>query len=385
MLYHHDSTRTYAEAASDAARQARAKLEATIERGRANAMAVIAKVESEVPEDRIVRGPALNFEAGNAAAGDGLMVRLPDAGVAAGIARSTAMTVHSNALQQLTERGPAAMPMKYVRELQETHWGRELLADSLSRIYANSDERYLARSFGGQLRGFLSSSYRRLDSRPLLDSFASAVAKVGAIPVEGYVTDTRVTLKALMPQVYEPVPGEVVALGLAWGNSDYGNGAHSLRIFMLRLWCTNYAIGDESLRQIHLGGQLADDMNYSDRTYRLDTARSASMIRDTVDMTLGPDGVYRALDAVKQANEDKVDPKPVGAYLKKRLGTGMATQVSDAFSSADVEMMPPGQTRWRLSNAISWVAGQTADTESKLDLMRAAGEVLKHDAKPEVK
>lgn len=381
MLYHHDSTRTYAEAASDAARAARTKLEATIENGRAHAMAVIAKVESEVPDDRIVRGPALNFEAGNAAAGDGIMVHLPDAGTIG----STAMTVHNNALQQLTERGPAAMPMKYVRELQATHWGRELLADSLSRIYANSDERYLARSYGGQLRGFLSSSYRRLDSRPLLDSFAQAVAKVGAIPVEGYVTDTRVTLKALMPQVYEPVPGEVVALGLAWGNSDYGNGAHSLRIFMLRLWCTNYAIGDESLRQIHLGASLGEDMNYSDRTYRLDTARSASMIRDTVDMTLGPDGVYRALEAVKQANEDKVDPKQVGAYLKKRLGAGMATQVADAFSSADVEMMPPGQTRWRLSNAISWVAGQTADTESKLDLMRAAGEVLGKDAKPEVK
>lgn len=389
MLYHHDSTRTYAEAASDAARAARAKLEATIENGRAHALAVIAKVDSEVPDDRIVRGPALNFED----TAQGLMVTIPRVRPPQDGPRPAnseydapvAMSVHPNALAQLVERGPAAMPMKYVRELQESQWGRELLADSLARIYANSEERYLARSYGGQLRGFLSSSYRRLDSRPLLDSFAQAVAKVGAVPIEGYVTDTRVTLKALMPQVYEPVPGEVVALGLAWGNSDYGNGAHSLRIFMLRLWCTNYAIGDESLRQIHLGASLGEDMNYSDRTYRLDTARSASMIRDTVDMTLGPDGVYRALEAVKQANEDKVDPKQVGAYLKKRLGAGMATQVADAFSSADVEMMPPGQTRWRLSNAISWVAGQTADTESKLDLMRAAGEVLGKDAKPEGK
>lgn len=383
MLYHHDD-RTYAEAASDAARQARAKLEATIANGRAHAMGVIAKVQDEVPEDRVVKGKALTF--GVDSEHGGLVAEVPDPAPTT-IRGSTALAVHNNALQQLAERGPASMPMKYVRELQESPWGRELLADSLTRIYANSDfdERYLARSFGGQLRGFLSSSYRRLDSRPLLDAFASAVAKVGAVPVEGYVTDTRVTLKALMPQVYEPVPGEVVALGLAWGNSDYGNGAHSLRIFMLRLWCTNYAIGDESLRQVHLGASLSEDMTYSDRTYRLDTARSASMVRDTVDMTLGPDGVYRALAAVKQANEDKVESKQVGAYLRKRLGAGLATQVSDAFSSADVEMMPPGQTRWRLSNAISWVAGQTPDTETKLDLMRAAGEVLKPDAKPEGK
>lgn len=363
MLYHHDA-RNYAEAASDAARHARAKLESLIDSGRAHAMSVIEKVQSEVPEDRLVRGKALVFRDGPA----GLMANAADA---------APLIVHSNALAQLAERGPVSLPMKYVRELQESSWGRELLADSLSRIYGQSDERFLSRSYNGQLRGFLSSKFRRLDSRPLLDAFATAVQKVGAVPVEGYVTDTRVTLKALMPQVYEPVPGEVMAMGAAWGNSDYGNGAHSVRTFLLRLRCTNYAIGDESLRQIHLGAQLDDGANFSDRTYRLDTARSASMVRDVVDMQLGPDGVYRALDAVRQANEEKVDPKQVGAYLRKRLGAGMAEQVTEAFTSADVEMMPAGQTRWRLSNAISWVAGKQQDVDTKLDMMRAAGEALK--------
>jgi hypothetical protein len=32
--------------------------------------------------------------------------------------------------------------------------------------------------------------------------------------------------------------------------------------------------------------------------------------------------------------------------------------------------------RWRLSNAISWIAGQTKDAERKLDLMKIAGDVL---------
>jgi hypothetical protein len=31
---------------------------------------------------------------------------------------------------------------------------------------------------------------------------------------------------------------------------------------------------------------------------------------------------------------------------------------------------------WRLSNAISWVAGQTDDPERKLDLQKIAGSVL---------
>jgi hypothetical protein len=35
-----------------------------------------------------------------------------------------------------------------------------------------------------------------------------------------------------------------------------------------------------------------------------------------------------------------------------------------------------GNTNWRLSNAISWIAGQTKETERNLDLMKTAGEVL---------
>jgi len=35
-----------------------------------------------------------------------------------------------------------------------------------------------------------------------------------------------------------------------------------------------------------------------------------------------------------------------------------------------------GNTTWCLSNAISWVAGQTENAERKLDLMKVAGEVL---------
>jgi len=39
-------------------------------------------------------------------------------------------------------------------------------------------------------------------------------------------------------------------------------------------------------------------------------------------------------------------------------------------------MLPPGNTTWRLSNAVSWVAGKMNDSERKLDLMKAAGALL---------
>jgi len=77
-----------------------------------------------------------------------------------------------------------------------------------------------------------------------------------------------------MPEVYEPVPGEVVAYGLFLENSDFGNGALSVRAFLLRIWCTNLAITQEEMRQVHLGKRLDESMIYSERTYGLDAKHS---------------------------------------------------------------------------------------------------------------
>ena len=62
MLTHH-SAADYNVAASEAAKEARGKFEAEIERGKTRALAVINQVETQVPQDRIVRGSALKFHA----------------------------------------------------------------------------------------------------------------------------------------------------------------------------------------------------------------------------------------------------------------------------------------------------------------------------------
>jgi hypothetical protein len=272
MLVHHDSSRTYAEAASAAATHARTKLETLIEKGRQSAAAVIDKVQSEVPTDVIVPAPRLRI--GNDA---GRLFGLWDEGSPS---MGTRVAFHDHALQQACER--AEVPWAFAEKLRaKGEWGVSLLADNLhSLLSRQTGRRFLIRSVNGEARGFLSDRFRRLDSRPIIDAFCQAAGQVGALPIEGHALDTKVAIKAILPRVFEPVPNEVMAFGAMLSNSDYGNGALSLRVFMLRLWCTNYAITDEALRQVHLGGQLPDDVSFSERTLNLDTARSASMIRD---------------------------------------------------------------------------------------------------------
>ena len=368
MLFHHDA-RSYEEAATAAAADARQKLQTLIDQGRARAAAVIEAVNTQQPEDRIVKSSAMRFAAGE----HGLLACLGTNG------NATIQPLHRHALQQAA--GRVDLPWSYLGDLvgaDAPEWARDLAAHNLNTLYTerNPDARYLCRSVHGEVRGILSDRYRRLDSRPITDAFCAAAASVGALPIEGYVTDTKVALKAIIPQVFEPVPHEVMAFGAMLENSDFGNGALSVRTFCLRLWCTNYAIADMAVREVHLGGKLGDDVAWSDKTYELDTARSASAIGDIVRGHLDAPAVGRLMDTIRAANEAKVDPATALATLRKQLHKGEAEAAVAKYNSPDVELLPPGNTAWRLSNAVSWLASQTEDKERALDLMKVAGNLL---------
>jgi hypothetical protein len=366
MLYHHDS-RDYNQAASEAAKAARTKIEALIERGRTNAADVINQVMAQVPVDRIVPATHLEFFHKDAA----LHVTID----------GSEESVHDHALGQIVTR--ASMPMAFARTLQAGgEWGQDLLQYNLNRLYQESPasrKRYLTRTVvngSRQLRGFLSDHYRRLDSRPLLEAFVAAAQSVGALPVEGYALDTKVALKALLPIVFEPVANEVIAFGIVWENSDFGNGAHSVRVFILRLWCTNFAIMCEVLRQIHVGKRIEADFEFSQKTHNLDTKAAASAMSDLAKGLLVPDEVHKHCELIKKAHEEQVSPAEVTKFLKKNLLKGEADEVIKSFNSPDIVNLPAGQNKWRLSNALSWVAGNMGDRERSLELMKLAGKVI---------
>lgn len=366
MLYHHDG-RGYEEAASSAAKAAKEKLFAIIDKGKANAMATVEQIYNDVPNDKIVKGHKVLFETVETSPGN-FEVRPNVDG--------EPMTIHTHAFAQVRER--LHMPAAWSQFLvNEGPWGVDKLARDMNEVMHHLDSRYLVRSVRGQVRGWLSDQYRRLDSRPLLDTFVTACQSLGLVPTEGYALDTKVALKAMLPVVFEPAPNEVIAFGLKWGNSDFGSGKHNLHAFVLRLWCTNYAIAEDALSQVHLGGRLPEDLALSEETYALDTKTSASAMKDLVGTLLSPERVKAYLGAVKECHEKKIDPARVAAEIRKRFDKSDAERILHAFESPDTYNMPEGQNMWRMSNAVSWIAGKTEDREKGLDMMRYAGELLK--------
>lgn len=364
---------------SEAASKARIKMEEVIQRNLSQTEAVINKVETTIVDDRIVKGSKMSF---NVNYGDDILnAETLEENINPVIELITPdgakFKLHENAMTQIADR--ANVPMKFANELlAKGDWGKELLAENFSTIYGHGNgTRYLVRSVGDEARGFLSDKYRRLDVRPLLDTFIGECRSVGAMPIQGFATDTRVGIRAILPTVFEPVDGECLVFGVNWQNSDFGKGANSLSLFMMRLACLNGMTMDEVLRQVHLGARLDDNLEYSARTIELDTMASTSKLKDVVRYALSEGNVQQTLNVIKTANENGIDPKAAKELLKARLTKGEVDAAIEAYNSPDVVMLPAGNTRYRLSNAISWISqAEGVTTDRRLELDRYAGELL---------
>jgi len=365
-LYHH-GTETYETRIGKMADRLRTKFDKTIADGRIQAQAVLEQLDRDQPRDRVVQGRALKF----VPVADGVEVSIGDTGQE---------RIHDNALTQFADRGK--MSVNYVRALQKEgqhDWARELLAHNLTELFHRGpgNKRHLTRSVQGETRACLSDRYRRLDSRPLFAAFHEiAIRQFGAVPTRAYALATKTAVRVVLPVIFEPIPNEPMLYGLEWHNSDFGHGKHSLRAFLHRPYCTNEMTTDDTLSQVHLGGKLAENVEFSQHTYELDQKTSVSALRDVVKGLLMPARIDETMRLVARADEEKVSAHKVAEYLKANFGKADAQAITEAFTSADVENLPPGQSAWRLSNAISFVATQTEDKYKALELERAAGAIM---------
>jgi len=380
MMYHHDS-RDYQVAASSAADRARAKFEAMIDRGRHRLGDMMGRLQREQPMDMVVPRTNMAFDANEIGDEERGYVYRPVVRVVNGDVQEFGL--HSNAVRQVAEK--VGVPVKYMRKLEDLHepWAAELLAHNLNTLnsYADPDDRFLLRAVGGDVRGFLSDRYRRMDSGPILEAFADAAARFDAVPTDGFAGDTKWYLKMMLPHIFEPVPNEVMTHGVTLQNSDFGHGKLTLKVTSLRLWCTNYAIREESISQVHLGRRLTEDVEWSEKTHQLDTAAMASAVHDVVINALGPKAVNREMLLVKLASEEGID---AGRRLdsltrRKLLSKTEAKEAAEMFNQADVEILPPGNTMWRFTNALSALAGvkrEEGNEDRAVELEELSGKVM---------
>jgi hypothetical protein len=352
---------------------AKARIEELIAYGRTRARQVIQYVQTLQPIDRIVKTQKLIFKASE----DDLHLHLkiPSAGKKS---EASFEALHRNAVQQAASK--AGIPMLFVDKLVgHGDWGRELLAENFTEIFHHLEDKALLRSVNGEVRAILSDRYRRLDSRPLVDAFAKICEEVNALPYEGYVCDTKVAIQAIIPKVFEPIKGEFMAYGVNFENSDFGNGALNINTFILRLLCRNGTIGGDPMRRVHLGKRIDEQLEYSQETYDLDQKTIISAMGDVIRLNLAEENIEAMQGLIRKAAEQERNDdrrKVVIELLKKYMNKAEIDKAMKKYNEPDVELLPAGNNMWRMSNAISWLAGEVVDEERKIELQKVAGRLL---------
>lgn len=352
--------------------KARAKLQEFINVGQREAKAALERLEREVPQDRVVRARAMDF-----VAKDGAIAAVLPQGERGGLV----LGLHRHARSQIAQR--VGLPIKFMNEmLVEGQWGQQLVAHNLQQLAINGkDEKVLVRAVDSEVRGVLSSSYRTDDSRPALEALLGIAREVGAVVANGTALDTRVSFKMMKSEPIEIFPGEWAVVGVDYRTSDYGNGARELCGWILRLLCLNGAVTTANFRRVHLGGRIESDIDFSSRTKKLNEQYTVSATRDMARALLGQPAIDKMVAQVRAANDAAIDPDKALATLKGSVNKAEEKLIVDKYNSPDVELLPPGNTAWRFSNAISWLAGQVEDRDRKLDLERLAGQVVEDAAK----
>lgn len=291
-------------------------------------------------------------------------------------------TLHNNAVGQLAEK--IGVPAKYLRELSEgAAWQRTLAANILNEHSGwCTRTRVLVRTVGNQVRGILSDSYRRLDSEQILTAFLSEAIGQGAVACDALMTDTRVFVETILPDpicIPTRLNGEVIIyMGARFSTSDYGDGAVDMRAFLLNGACLNGMVRESVMKQVHLGARLPDNLQLSERTYRLDTKTTMSAVKDFTKNLYSKDNIMQKAIEIQTASEVEVDfDKELKKLVKnnKLLKTEGEQVQKLLMNNNPDDGVQGGATLWKLTQAIT-AHGRGLDPRRSRELHELSGELL---------
>lgn len=377
----HYSGRPYEVEAAHASAVTRERFENLLSRGREKLPSLLQHMHANQPRDRLVDPRAFDFEYD---ADRKQVVSRIDGQLFDNHRNGWGHMVTQSGLLQM---GTANNFIKKVENDQ--HWAGELLAHNMNQIFKNHlKERLLMRTVvredgSEEIRAVLSSKYKIWDSAELLDTFIQTVHSMGAVPIDTHFSDTKWVLKVALQTIYEPIKNEVMMYGLVLGNSDFGNGAMSLRSFLVRLACTNLMTAEEALKKVHIGREMVDSHMLSGETIKAQTKAMKLELRDRTSHLLEAPHVDDFFAKIQQANEESLgeeDVKDILGRFRRRgkITAGEEVALQNEFSSeknTTAELLPPASNLWRLSNAFSLFA-QEKDSDRRLEMERLATEVL---------
>ena len=182
------------------------------------------------------------------------------------------------------------LPAAWVEDsINGQRYEQEAVAFALNKYMSNyegKDNRFLMRNVDNTVRGFLSTSYKRMNTREIFMKFIETAKEFNLPLIGAFEGDARDYLEILDPKIIwieTPNNGWVAyARGAQLKNGDFGGTRLEFRSFWKKAICLNGAIGQSYIKEVHLGSRLAQDFVYSIETINKETEVKALKVRDAV-------------------------------------------------------------------------------------------------------
>lgn len=249
------------------------------------------------------------------------------------------------------------------------------------------NESRLIRLLDGNVRAFLSSRYRILDSSDLLTAVMPLMADNKMKVESSELTERRLFVKAVSDRAElttEVKKGDVVQYGLVISSSDVGSGSVRIEPMIYRLSCLNGMISpDSTIRKFHVGKDLAainQDFQdiLSDETKRKADDAFWSTVREVVAHSMKVEIFQNVVDRLRVAANEPIKNYDLPRVVE--LTTKALNITGDNIKNNIMRELASGGdlSRWGLVNAFTAAAHTTEgiDYESSTELERAGGKIL---------
>ena len=292
-----------------------------------------------------------------------------------------------NAHTQIAQR--LQIPQKYYDRM--TQDSPELWATNVNHWFNESPENRLIRTIANgegdsqRIRAFLSDRYRVLDNEELLENILPVLSERNDISIEScHVDDNKLFLKAFFTDLETEVKGDakvgdLIRAGVSISNSEVGTGSLTVAPMTYRLWCTNGAYSNTSMRKYHVEGRknaIADNIEQmlTDETKKAKDNAFWLQTRDLVKSCMTMDFLNAEVEKYSEATTKKIEGEIVEVVKATTKHFGLN---EDQNSSILDQIIRSGDlTQYGLFNAVTRTAEDQTDYYDSDNLERVGGQII---------
>jgi hypothetical protein len=283
-----------------------------------------------------------------------------------------------------------SIPKRYYDRMATTD--PELLTLNVNRWLGAESNKRMFRTMDGNVRAFLSDSYKRMDYFDFLSAILPIIKETGMEIISCQVTERKLYLKCVNARMESKVVGDIVQAGAVFSNSEVGCGRMNIQTMVFTLECANGMVGESILGKAHLGRAQGGDDDKVERMLKDTTKEHEDQVlwekvHDVTESLLKDEELFKAtVDKLNTAAGEKIEGDVMGAVVKLK----QQTNISDKASNGILRHLIQGGdlSKWGMSSAVTRYSQDVDDYDEAteleslghkvIEMPKASWEAIKH-------